>query len=206
MRAERLLMYLISALHCGLLGISWKLVARDIRQRNVTVIVARMKRGTIEQRDIFMWHAEVYFWLTIFVFRSLIADSDEATGGATARKDSTTIQYDNISHTGSVQSMMSSDNENENDDNTENDVNKAEQSQQGDAAPNQDAKTTVKLHKFNDHLKSQDFQVCVTIIEARQLPGLNMDPVVCIQVGDQKKYTSVKESTNCPYYNEVQEL
>ncbi|XP_055909489.1 otoferlin-like isoform X1 [Eupeodes corollae] len=53
-----------------------------------------------------------------------------------------------------------------------------------------------------DHLKSQDFQVCITIIEARQLPGLNMDPVVCIQVGDQKKYTSVKESTNCPYFNE----
>lgn len=45
--------------------------------------------------------------------------------------------------------------------------------------------------------------MCVTIIEARQLPGLNMDPVVCIQIGDQKKYTSVKESTNCPYYNEV---
>lgn len=53
------------------------------------------------------------------------------------------------------------------------------------------------------HLRAQDFQVCVTIIEARQLPGLNMDPVVCIQIGDQKKYTSVKESTNCPYYNEV---
>ena len=49
----------------------------------------------------------------------------------------------------------------------------------------------------------QDFQVCITIIEARQLAGLNMDPVVCIQVGDIKKYTSVKESTNCPYYNEV---
>ncbi|XP_070196453.1 otoferlin-like [Littorina saxatilis] len=44
--------------------------------------------------------------------------------------------------------------------------------------------------------------VCVTIIEARQLAGLNMDPVVCVQVGDQKKYTSVKESTNCPYYSE----
>ncbi|PVD23896.1 hypothetical protein C0Q70_17171 [Pomacea canaliculata] len=51
-------------------------------------------------------------------------------------------------------------------------------------------------------MKAQDFQVCVTIIEARQLAGLNMDPVVCVQVGDQKKYTSVKESTNCPYYNE----
>ncbi|XP_076441090.1 otoferlin-like [Babylonia areolata] len=51
-------------------------------------------------------------------------------------------------------------------------------------------------------MKAQDFQVCVTIIEARQLAGLNMDPVVCVQVGDTKKYTSVKESTNCPYYNE----
>lgn len=57
--------------------------------------------------------------------------------------------------------------------------------------------------RIEQHLKAQDFQVCVTIIEARQLPGLNMDPVVCIQIGDQKKYTSVKESTNCPYYNEV---
>lgn len=46
-------------------------------------------------------------------------------------------------------------------------------------------------------------QVCITIIEARHLAGLNMDPVVCVQIGDQKKYTSVKESTNCPYYNEV---
>lgn len=78
---------------------------------------------------------------------------------------------------------------------------RTEQEQQD--VPTNDTKSKVKLHKFNDHLKSQDFQVCVTIIEARQLPGLNMDPVVCIQVGDQKKYTSVKESTNCPYYNEV---
>lgn len=30
-----------------------------------------------------------------------------------------------------------------------------------------------------------------------------MDPVVCVEVGDDKKYTSMKESTNCPYYNEV---
>lgn len=49
----------------------------------------------------------------------------------------------------------------------------------------------------------RNFKVCITVIEARQLAGLNMDPVVCVQVGDQKKYTSVKESTNCPYYNEV---
>nr|CAD7423852.1 unnamed protein product [Timema monikensis] len=54
----------------------------------------------------------------------------------------------------------------------------------------------------NSALKAQDFQLCLTVIEARQLAGLNMDPVVCVQVGEQRKYTSVKESTNCPYYNE----
>lgn len=134
--------------------------------------------------------------------RSLIGDSDDAAAGGAVRKESMTIQYDAISRTGSVQSVMSSDNDIENDDITENDG-KQDEGQQDDQNPSQDNKPKVKLHKFNDHLKSQDFQVCVTIIEARQLPGLNMDPVVCIQVGDQKKYTSVKESTNCPYYNEV---
>lgn len=49
-------------------------------------------------------------------------------------------------------------------------------------------------------------QVSVTVIEARQLVGLNMDPVVCVEVGDDKKCTSMKESTNCPYYNEVSAL
>ncbi|KAM9704297.1 otoferlin isoform 11-T12 [Menidia menidia] len=47
-----------------------------------------------------------------------------------------------------------------------------------------------------------DYQISITVIEARQLIGLNMDPVVCVEVGDEKKYTSMKESTNCPYYNE----
>ncbi|XP_030626208.1 otoferlin isoform X1 [Chanos chanos] len=47
-----------------------------------------------------------------------------------------------------------------------------------------------------------DYQISVTVIEARQLVGLNMDPVVCVEVGEEKKYTSMKESTNCPYYNE----
>uniref|UniRef100_A0A673K5P8 Otoferlin-like n=1 Tax=Sinocyclocheilus rhinocerous TaxID=307959 RepID=A0A673K5P8_9TELE len=45
--------------------------------------------------------------------------------------------------------------------------------------------------------------IFVTVIEARQLVGLNMDPVVCVEIGDDKKYTSMKESTNCPYYNEI---
>ncbi|KAK2856173.1 hypothetical protein Q5P01_004908 [Channa striata] len=47
-----------------------------------------------------------------------------------------------------------------------------------------------------------DYQISITVIEARQLIGLNMDPVVCVEIGDDKKYTSMKESTSCPYYNE----
>ncbi|KAM4804039.1 otoferlin isoform X5 [Urocitellus parryii] len=50
--------------------------------------------------------------------------------------------------------------------------------------------------------RPMDYQVSITVIEARQLVGLNMDPMVCVEVGDDKKYTSMKESTNCPYYNE----
>lgn len=96
---------------------------------------------------------------------SLIVDSDDAMG--IGRKDSTNILYDSISQAGSVQSIMSSDNDNENDDNTENDIKDEQQD-----IPSHETKSKVKMHGFHDHLKSQDFQVCVTIIEARQLPGL----------------------------------
>ncbi|XP_053700525.1 otoferlin-like [Synchiropus splendidus] len=50
--------------------------------------------------------------------------------------------------------------------------------------------------------RAVDYQISVTVIEARQLVGLNMDPMVCVEIGEEKKYTSMKESTNCPYYNE----
>ena len=69
---------------------------------------------------------------------------------------------------------------------------------------------TQKCHK-NHHvtnftkLREKKFfgQVSITVIEARQLSGVNIDPVVSVQVGDDKKHTTQKESTNCPYYNEV---
>uniref|UniRef100_A0A8C9U5C9 Otoferlin n=1 Tax=Scleropages formosus TaxID=113540 RepID=A0A8C9U5C9_SCLFO len=51
-------------------------------------------------------------------------------------------------------------------------------------------------------IHSVQWRISITVIEARQLVGLNMDPVVCVEIGDEKKYTSMKESTNCPYYNE----
>jgi len=46
-------------------------------------------------------------------------------------------------------------------------------------------------------------QIAVNITEARQLVGENIDPSVVIEIGDEKKQTSVKEGTNAPFYNEV---
>lgn len=33
--------------------------------------------------------------------------------------------------------------------------------------------------------------------------GENIDPSIVIEIGDEKKQTSVKEGTNAPFYNEV---
>ncbi|XP_072300048.1 fer-1-like protein 6 [Eucyclogobius newberryi] len=50
--------------------------------------------------------------------------------------------------------------------------------------------------------KPQCFRLSINITEARQLVGENIDPCVVIELGDEKKQTSVKESTNAPFYNE----
>ncbi|KAK3543542.1 hypothetical protein QTP70_023874, partial [Hemibagrus guttatus] len=49
--------------------------------------------------------------------------------------------------------------------------------------------------------KPQTFQISINITEARQLVGENIDPSVVIEIGDEKKQTSVKEGTNAPFYN-----
>ncbi|XP_026000584.1 fer-1-like protein 6 isoform X1 [Astatotilapia calliptera] len=50
--------------------------------------------------------------------------------------------------------------------------------------------------------KPQSFQIAINITEARQLVGENIDPSIVIEIGDEKKQTSVKEGTNAPFYNE----
>uniref|UniRef100_A0A8D2IHH3 Fer-1 like family member 6 n=1 Tax=Varanus komodoensis TaxID=61221 RepID=A0A8D2IHH3_VARKO len=62
------------------------------------------------------------------------------------------------------------------------------------------AKLEPKIHE--GEVKSQTYQIAITIIEARQLVGENIDPVVIIEIGDEKKQTTVKEGTNSPFYNE----
>lgn len=50
--------------------------------------------------------------------------------------------------------------------------------------------------------KLDTYQVCVTIIEARHLE-LNSNPMVVVRVGNRKKKTPVRKTTDSPYYNEV---
>ncbi|XP_056144940.1 fer-1-like protein 6 [Lampris incognitus] len=59
-------------------------------------------------------------------------------------------------------------------------------------------KTCIQDHE----VKPQAFQVAINITEARQLVGENIDPSVVIEIGEEKKQTSVKEGTNAPFYNE----
>uniref|UniRef100_A0AAY4B2F1 C2 domain-containing protein n=1 Tax=Denticeps clupeoides TaxID=299321 RepID=A0AAY4B2F1_9TELE len=48
----------------------------------------------------------------------------------------------------------------------------------------------------------ESMQISINITEAKQLVGENVDPCVVIEVGDDKKQTTVKEATNSPFYNE----
>ncbi|XP_039590653.1 fer-1-like protein 4 [Polypterus senegalus] len=50
--------------------------------------------------------------------------------------------------------------------------------------------------------KAKIFQVNITIVEAQKLVGVNIDPVVRVKIGDEKKHTAKQKSTNCPFYNE----
>ncbi|KAM4608723.1 fer-1-like protein 6 [Polymixia lowei] len=50
--------------------------------------------------------------------------------------------------------------------------------------------------------KPQPFQIAINITEARQLVGENIDPSVVLEIGEEKKQTTVKEGTNAPFYNE----
>lgn len=60
-------------------------------------------------------------------------------------------------------------------------------------------KDLLKKYKFCD----QSPKISINITEARHLVGENIDPSVVIEIGDEKKQTSVKEGTSAPFYNEV---
>ncbi|XP_076670742.1 otoferlin [Andrena cerasifolii] len=49
--------------------------------------------------------------------------------------------------------------------------------------------------------RSNPYQVCITILEARYLPQ-NANPMVVVKVGNQKRKTVVRERTDTPVYND----
>ncbi|XP_053322427.1 fer-1-like protein 6 [Spea bombifrons] len=67
------------------------------------------------------------------------------------------------------------------------------------------SKLVPKIHDGDTRIQTYQLSIqniAITITEARQLIGENIDPVVIIEIGDEKKQTSVKEGTNAPFYNE----
>ncbi len=43
----------------------------------------------------------------------------------------------------------------------------------------------------------------IKVIEARQLEGNDINPVIRVTVGNKKRQTRVRQSTNRPYFNQV---
>lgn len=52
-------------------------------------------------------------------------------------------------------------------------------------------------------VKEIDYQVQIRVIEARQLSGMQLDPVCTVAIANQKKHTAVKEQTNTPFWDEL---
>ncbi|XP_019498975.1 PREDICTED: fer-1-like protein 6 [Hipposideros armiger] len=62
------------------------------------------------------------------------------------------------------------------------------------------SKLLTKIH--DGEVRSQNYQIAITVTEARQLVGENIDPIVIVEIGDEKRQSTVKEGTNSPFYNE----
>jgi myoferlin len=52
-------------------------------------------------------------------------------------------------------------------------------------------------------MKSQDFQIRIKVIQARQLDGNNIHPICRIKCFNIYKNTKIMRSTNSPFWNEV---
>ncbi|CAF4219899.1 unnamed protein product, partial [Rotaria sordida] len=47
-----------------------------------------------------------------------------------------------------------------------------------------------------------EWQLMIHIVQARDLPGFDINPYVSVQIDNQKRYTSVQKSCNSPYFGE----
>ena len=54
-----------------------------------------------------------------------------------------------------------------------------------------------------DPYEINEWQIMVHVIQGRDFPGLELNPYICIQIDDQKRYTNIHQSSNSPYFGEV---
>ncbi|XP_063816242.1 fer-1-like protein 4 [Pseudophryne corroboree] len=64
------------------------------------------------------------------------------------------------------------------------------------------SRCSVPVRDFMTNPKPRHFQITVTIVQAQKLVGVNINPVVHVKIGDEKRHTPTQKSTNCPYYNQ----
>lgn len=50
------------------------------------------------------------------------------------------------------------------------------------------------------------WQIMVNIIQGRDFPGVDINPYVCVQIGNQKRYTGIHKCANSPFFGEVSHL
>jgi len=48
-----------------------------------------------------------------------------------------------------------------------------------------------------------EWQIMIHIIQGREFPGLELNPYIIVQIGDQKRRTNTHKSSNSPYFGEV---
>ncbi|CAF3717062.1 unnamed protein product [Rotaria sordida] len=53
-----------------------------------------------------------------------------------------------------------------------------------------------------DEYQMTEWQIMVNIIQGRDFTGLDINPYVCVQIGDQKRYTIVHKCTTSPFFGE----
>ncbi|CAB4031801.1 myoferlin-like isoform X1, partial [Paramuricea clavata] len=61
----------------------------------------------------------------------------------------------------------------------------------------------IKKQRFSLPDKPLDFQIRIKVVEARQLEGNDINPVVRVTIGNKRRQTRVRQSTNRPYYNQT---
>ncbi|KAM9296863.1 fer-1-like protein 4 [Gastrophryne carolinensis] len=64
------------------------------------------------------------------------------------------------------------------------------------------SRCSVPIRDFATNPKPRNFQIAVTVIQAQKLVGVNINPVVHVKIGEDKRHTITQKSTNCPFYNQ----